>query len=609
MEEVDNILLLSLRQIGCQIREDIRTLTDFDIDLLVKCTTHCLHAITGKTYPSVVPEQMSMRYRFCQSLVSSIQELGFKGEISFNIFIYPNVKDVRKLLSFLVEQAPKPEEDNDEQVAGANVILNRTIEQSLQKWSRKLWTPFHRPPSKSRMCCCPLAVPTVLTKFTKNAEDKMRCVKEFQPFLAVQASDCVQALSSILEAHRRALLDAQHRERLLSEDASTEPAKKRIDSLFRSAMLETLQQQKTVATAALPNLQDILKSEKAEKQKGTTFSHQTDFGQEKQTVVAVSVGATDESERLQKQEEELRALQAEVDTVTSELTALEKSIEMAKANIRQTEASILAEVQTVKGLEADLKVKKHTLNFLEDTESHIARLKLVCAESSQKLLDLAKEWETHRLPLLEEIRNRRDQWAHRREDNRIKVERIRTMREEMKTMTVELQARDETFRVLDEERKKLPEDGGRAIFIRKIMEIIKQTKKQKVEIEKSLEDIHAVQKDINGISETLKRTEAVTDEIIFRDAKKDKTAKEAYKLLAQLREHFEKVVSTIEETGSVQNAIRDLEQKVNQAVQRNDALNIENVAKDLAAMRLENQTLAAKAAAKTQIQIQTETQA
>jgi hypothetical protein len=45
-----------------------------------------------------------------------------------------------------------------------------------------------------------------------------------------------------------------------------------------------------------------------------------------------------------------------------------------------------------------------------------------------------------------------------------------------------------------------------------------------------------LRKEINAISETLMRIFAVTDELIFQDAKKDTTAKEAYKSVINMNE-------------------------------------------------------------------------
>lgn len=51
-----------------------------------------------------------------------------------------------------------------------------------------------------------------------------------------------------------------------------------------------------------------------------------------------------------------------------------------------------------------------------------------------------------------------------------------------------------------------------------------------------LGDTRSVQKEINQLSGVLDRTFAVTDELIFRDAKRDENVRKSYKFLAALHE-------------------------------------------------------------------------
>lgn len=51
-----------------------------------------------------------------------------------------------------------------------------------------------------------------------------------------------------------------------------------------------------------------------------------------------------------------------------------------------------------------------------------------------------------------------------------------------------------------------------------------------------LADTKSVQKEINHLSGVLDRTFAVTDELIFKDAKRDEAVRRAYKLLAALHD-------------------------------------------------------------------------
>jgi len=43
------------------------------------------------------------RFKVCQKFVEYLKNLEYLHDLSFNSFLYPNVKDTRKLLSFLFE--------------------------------------------------------------------------------------------------------------------------------------------------------------------------------------------------------------------------------------------------------------------------------------------------------------------------------------------------------------------------------------------------------------------------------------------------------------------------------------------------------------------------
>lgn len=68
------------------------------------------------------------------------------------------------------------------------------------------------------------------------------------------------------------------------------------------------------------------------------------------------------------------------------------------------------------------------------------------------------------------------------------------------------------------------------------MEIVANIQKQKEDIGKILMDTRVVQKEINGLTGKLDRIFTVTDEQVYKNARKDEARRAAYKLLASLRE-------------------------------------------------------------------------
>ena len=73
-------------------------------------------------------------------------------------------------------------------------------------------------------------------------------------------------------------------------------------------------------------------------------------------------------------------------------------------------------------------------------------------------------------------------------------------------------------------------------YTRRMMEIMANIQKQKEDIGKILADTRVVQKEINGLTGKLDRVFTITDEQVYKDARKDEARRNTYKLLASLRE-------------------------------------------------------------------------
>ncbi|XP_048348235.1 LOW QUALITY PROTEIN: coiled-coil domain-containing protein 22, partial [Sphaerodactylus townsendi] len=112
------------------------------------------------------------------------------------------------------------------------------------------------------------------------------------------------------------------------------------------------------------------------------------------------------------------------------------------------------------------------------------------------------------------------------------------------------------------ELESLPKDVTRSAYTQRILEIVSNIRKQKEEITKILSDTKELQKEINSLTGKLDRTFAVTDELIFKDAKRDEAVRKAYKYLAALHESCSQLIQTIEDTGTILREIRDLEEQI-----------------------------------------------
>jgi hypothetical protein len=68
------------------------------------------------------------------------------------------------------------------------------------------------------------------------------------------------------------------------------------------------------------------------------------------------------------------------------------------------------------------------------------------------------------------------------------VDEMKNRRSEMQTMSGTIREREERYRALAEEFERMPKNVDRSMYTYRIMDIIKQVRKQKIEILKVLEN-------------------------------------------------------------------------------------------------------------------------
>jgi DNA repair ATPase RecN len=210
--------------------------------------------------------------------------------------------------------------------------------------------------------------------------------------------------------------------------------------------------------------------------------------------------------------------------------------------------------------------------------------------SKQRLLDFQKQWEEVKAPYLDEFARKRKRMEDRKEECRLKLEAIKRMREDMKDMVLQLREKDDVHKNAVEELNKLPKSVNRQVYIKRIMDIVKNLDRQKVDIRKILADIRDVQREINSVTDTSKRSFALADDLIFKSAQvsKDPAATQAYKNLVQMRDSFDTLIGNVEQTGATRNETRDIESRIETLQQRNLNLNLDRVQADLDAVKAEN---------------------
>ncbi|KAG7471804.1 hypothetical protein MATL_G00101880 [Megalops atlanticus] len=631
MEEVDRILIHSLRQTGTEVREDVDSVKQFSSELIVEAVVRCLRVIDpllGNGLSPTLPPGMSARFRLGMSLAQACQDLGYKGEIGYQTFLYSSEPEIRSLLMFLVEKLPRASAEASDQPAGKSALLQKAVSAQIKAQLALPWIPprlaflgqtqsaglFHSFHSQ------PLSLPHIpIALGKKPVKEVTDYYRDFLLPVTAQPSQHASVPASLLEHHTLEISATQEWEnewnsqglltRLSPEGYRSRKRarlQKRIEEQLRAAtQFNTTSQH---ASRLGPDLMELMHSFGGSTiggnilAKGTRFTHTEKFtftqepeASSQQMVTANVLPSSWQSEEdvQAQQQEELHSLQQQLQQLSVRMEEMGGEIKQLSVSITQVSDELKQRERSNAEKEDSVRVKKQTIDLLPDAESNLAKLQTLVESSSKRVVSLASQWEKHRAPLIEERRRLKELCSSRELESSRKLSEIKGLHNKIRQSAEEAKKKEGLYKQLITEFENLPKDVSRSAYTMRILEIVGNIKKQKEEITKILSDTKELQKEINSLTGKLDRTFAVTDELVFKDAKKDESVRKSYKYLAALHENCTQLIQTIEDTGTILREIRDLEEQIETENGKKTVSNLEKILEDYKAIRQENSTLAA----------------
>ncbi|XP_057713889.1 coiled-coil domain-containing protein 22 [Corythoichthys intestinalis] len=625
MEEVDKILIHALKQVGTELSEEVASIRDFTSELIVEAVVRCIRVIDpglGNVLPTTLPPAMSARFRVGMSLAQACQDIGYKGEIGYQTFLYSSETEIRSLLMFLVEKLPRESAEASDQPTGKSTILQRAIAAAIKSQLADPWLPpncrlpLHGETQNLALHSFhvqPLSLPHCIKdpgkKSLKEVNDYQR---DFLPPVTAQLPHNTCVVASLLEQHTAELSAKQEWEnewnsqgllsRLSPQDYKARKLtrlRKKIEEQFRSVALPSAESA-FGGHGSTSELSDVLQSFRGSASsdhiltKGSHFTHSQKFTFTQETEATPSPGQQTDGDAQFSQQAELTALQQQFQQLCSDVDQLTSELK----HLSVTHAQVLDEFKQRERQnnewEEKVKLKKKTLDLLPDAENNIVKLQALVEASAKRVVNLASQWEKHRAPLIDEHRRLKEICSNQDMESSKKLSEIKILHDKIRVSTEEAKKKEEIYKQLVTELESLPQDVSRAAYTQRILEIVSNIKRQKEEITKILSDTKELQKEINSLTGKLDRTFAVTDELVFKDAKKDESVRKSYKYLAALHENCNQLIQTIEDTGTILREIRDLEEQIDTENSNKTVANLERILEDYKAIRQENAALAAK---------------
>ena len=614
--EGDEIILMAFRQIECQIDENINKIGQLTADHIVEIIARSLQLISNNEikYNKSLPSNIAARHRICTTMASKVKDLGFPGQCGYNELLYPMEAQTKSMLTWLVQKLPRSEEEMAEEILGPNALLNRRMIEKLMQWKHSPWRlPF---------CATGAPLKNIYKKNRFTTLDKSATTAK--DIFTTCSLEKIPAEPTFFERNRlEVIYDKLYAEELENNFEGSKRKKGKSDvlqGLIRNALSAAKASDDDMSDRSLLDIINSIENDAGFLQRsggrGTRFSHAAEFEQEKGLTMGGGKDILKSANLANKESSEeadarKQAAEREERERVEELERLRKAVEdtanlqesegraasNAASKIRQLESELAALLSEVEHLERELTVKKKTLEMLPQAVENIAKLQSICAVSSKRLMTLAQEWESHRRPLVDELRAKTANKSQRKLRCRAMLEEMKRCREEMVAMIQDLRDKQERSQTLSDEISKIPKNINRGVYTHRIMDIIAQINKQNRDIDKITGDIRDVQKSINSATSAMQRADGVAEETVYSGASvdnRDPAAVESYRKLMAMREKFEALVDTVSKIGQAEKAGRDLETKLDQEQSRVSANNFERIATDLREVVEDNSQLVLK---------------
>ncbi|XP_065080310.1 coiled-coil domain-containing protein 22 homolog [Ochlerotatus camptorhynchus] len=575
MDEIDNIILHSLRQIECNLDEEVTSLEDISPSLLVQIVSKCITLIDPSLdLPRSLPPGMAQRFTVTASLAEACRTIGYRRDIGYQTFLYSNVAEVRRVLMFLVEKLPK---DSADKAAGSGQPLDSATElenrilSTLQSQLHAPWMPeFCRmgllegnrdggvSDSQAQIAFRRFVPKKISVPFITQA-DVAAEVKEFWSRRNLDGLDEGSLIPSLIVANDGGM-----------KSNATGGAIDEVDRQFR-----------------LPSSNEKLLeyfSNSVSNQRKVEPSGALGAVVQKVILEQVSVESKPGKTPLESLQDDIDALREEIEQNVEENAAVHGS---------RTELGESMEVyrRAIVKLKEEKKIKERTHILLEDPEVNVKKLEAIIAAGGERMKKLQDQWDAHRTPLVETLEAHRVKNSDKLSKSQQVLDQIESTRQKCEEVVVDLQTKGAMHVRLQKEFEKLNKTISRTAYTSRILEIIGNIRKQKNGIDKILQDTRTLQKELNTITGQLDRQFTVTDDLIFRNAKKDEHSKRAYKLLVTLHSDCEELIKLVQDTGAIKRELRDLEDQIESEKTRNTAANLGQITHDLTEMQSESQRL------------------
>ncbi|KAJ7569366.1 hypothetical protein O6H91_01G075100 [Diphasiastrum complanatum] len=478
MDDAHQIVVLALERAGIALPPGVVTIHDVESAALTSICSQAVamikkagedEAFEGAPASHALPQLMSERFRFCMDLAASVQKLGYREDISFHQFLYPSETSTYKLLRFLLEKLSTASANSSARsssrgqgrparkggVAIRATDIQATVKRALQSWLEGT----HEEGNSYGM------------NLAKNL-DQIHSGQGFMRLKTVSKdegqlqSSSMKVKSSFLKAVE--FSDTQVRlpctcvaRQVVS---ASEKSKESESSLHTASFAENYVSEDGIAKLEERLTSLVISAEKLE------------------------IESTEAEQRASTLEKTLVDILESLKLFNKQAKVMQKALDMAFNSSKSPKDSLEAYKQVV----ADR--GEHLSTHKLDRERTMTSLK----ESIQDLERTAQTGKSgidYKFNLIEEMRQGC----------------TATM-----TKIYSSDCREDEIAKVKLALEKSPKQAARSTYVRRITELVKNSKKQDADIAQIIRETRNLQRESNAVQNRLHRTHVLVDELVFR---------------------------------------------------------------------------------------------
>lgn len=601
MDEVDNIIVHSLEQIGCSLyiepnddhadeecgSDEVFRLRYFTPTLLIQTVSKCLKEINP--YPDekrkknvsthILPENMAQRFTVASDLAEMCKSIGYQLDIGYQTFLYPNEIETRRLLMFLVEHLPKHSKDGHRHdgsghhgiVDGSLSILLRRAKQNISKELKTSWTP-QCVKSSLLPAIKPISIVSATAPSLSLSANHGPINVPFRPqliYTQTYATDSKHKQGRSLKQlnHLHLISTLLHRNALDIHVKSDSGKKLNLLTVMSRLCLSTtdynLSNKTTSATSPSP-LQDLSNNQSNLQYSATVYYNDSAVPSQEQII------------------EQIDLLKAQHIKFNEERRNTFSQLDSIQETSKKT-------TEFIEELGQELRNHQRICAIIENVDENQIKLEALIEKTRKRRIALESQWGTLRSPAI----NRLEELRTLKQTKNLQI--IEELRDKIQLLKNILNEKNTRYMKLITELKNSgvcrinAVDGNtttpiillRHDYTQRIHEFICNIRKQRKDIHRILDDTKELQKHLNTLEGRLQRQFNYTDDILFQSAKHNTYAKQAYKILATLHENCNDIYQLIDQTGQTVKDIREHELQIDREYAKNLDGNLKQISSDI----------------------------